>query len=40
MVALVSAGIVAATVGLLLFHVRQTFYAKPINYHTDVLRQR
>ncbi|KAI8471481.1 MAG: hypothetical protein J3K34DRAFT_506752 [Monoraphidium minutum] len=38
--ALVCAGAAAGAAGLLVFHVRQPVYARPLSYHRDVLRQR
>lgn len=36
---LVSAAAVGSLASLLLFHARQAVYARPLSYHTDVLRQ-
>lgn len=40
MIVTVTVGIALAAVGVLLFHVRTPVYAKPLNHHVDVLRQR
>ena len=39
MMALVCLGVLISLVGLLTFHVRAAVYARPLNYHTDILRQ-
>lgn len=39
MIILMSVAAVAALVGLLVFHVRAAFYARPLNFHADVLHQ-
>jgi hypothetical protein len=39
MMALVCVGVLVSLVGLLTFHVRAPIYARPLNYHTDILRQ-
>eukprot|EP00879_Flechtneria_rotunda_P031296 GHRR01034173.1.p3 GENE.GHRR01034173.1~~GHRR01034173.1.p3 ORF type:complete len:117 (+),score=36.53 GHRR01034173.1:1036-1386(+) len=36
---LVSLGVVASLAGLVLFHLSAAVYARPLNYHTDVLNQ-
>lgn len=37
---LVSAGVGMSAVGLLIFHVREAVYARPLSYHRDVLNKR
>lgn len=39
MIILMSVAALAALVGLLVFHVRAAFYARPLNFHADVLHQ-
>lgn len=39
MIILMSVAALASLAGLLVFHVRAPFYARPLNYHADVLHQ-
>jgi hypothetical protein len=39
MIILMSVAALAGLVGLLVFHVRAAFYARPLNFHADVLHQ-
>lgn len=39
MIVLMSVAAVAALAGLLVFHVRAAFYARPLNFYADVLHQ-
>lgn len=39
MIILMSVAALAALVGLLVFHARAAFYARPLNFHADVLHQ-
>jgi hypothetical protein len=36
---LMSVAALAALVGMLAFHARAAFYARPLNYHADVMHQ-
>lgn len=36
---LMSAAALAALVGMLAFHARSAFYARPLNQHADVMHQ-